>query len=122
MNWSTGIDLTTGRPNVVESKKTAQDKNVKDICPSLEGGKNQQPAAFSPQTGLFYVPTNNLCMDFQARAVTYIAGTPFIGGGAPAKGGPGGVRGGVAGPEAGARHNTWGVIGRSPRGGGGGRT
>src|SRR5689334_7249121 len=88
MNWSTGIDLATGRPKVVETKKTAQDKNVKDICPSLEGGKNQQPAAFSPQTGLFYVPTNNLCMDFQARSVTYIAGTPFIGGNAPEKGGP----------------------------------
>ena len=93
MNWSTGIDMTTGRPKVVETKKTAQDKNVQDICPSLEGGKNQQPAAFSPQTGLFYVPTNNLCMDFQARAVTYIAGTPFIGGNAPEKGGPGGYRG-----------------------------
>src|SRR4029079_3451874 len=91
-NWSTGIDLATGRPKVVETKKTAQDKHVKDICPSLEGGKNQQPAAFSPQTGLFYVPTNNLCMDFQARSVTYIAGTPFIGGHAPQRGGAGGHR------------------------------
>ena len=50
---------------------TAQGKNVKDICPSLEGGKNQQPAAFSPKTGLFYVPTNNLRMDFEGREVVY---------------------------------------------------
>ena len=93
MNWSSGVDLTTGRPNVNVDKATAQGKNVKDICPSLEGGKNQQPAAFSPKTGLFYVPTNNLCMDFEGREVTYIAGTPYIGGNAPEKGGPGGYKG-----------------------------
>jgi lanthanide-dependent methanol dehydrogenase len=109
MNWSTGIDLTTGRPNVVETKKTAQDKLVKDICPSLEGGKNQQPAAFSPQTGLFYVPTNNLCMDFTARAVTYIAGTPFIGGNAPEKGGPGGYRGEFIAWDATTGKKIWGI-------------
>jgi lanthanide-dependent methanol dehydrogenase len=109
MNWSTGIDLATGRPNVVESKKTAQDKLVKDICPSLEGGKNQQPAAFSPQTGLFYVPTINLCMDFTARAVTYIAGTPFIGGSAPEKGGPGGYRGEFIAWDASTGKKIWGI-------------
>jgi PQQ-dependent dehydrogenase (methanol/ethanol family) len=109
MNWSTGIDLATGRPNVVESKRTAQDKLVKDICPSLEGGKNQQPAAFSPQTGLFYVPTINLCMDFTARAVTYIAGTPFIGGSAPEKGGPGGYRGEFIAWDATTGKKIWGI-------------
>jgi lanthanide-dependent methanol dehydrogenase len=109
MNWSSGVDLATGRPKVVETKKTAQDKNIKDICPSLEGGKNQQPAAFSPQTGLFYVPTNNLCMDFQARAVTYIAGTPFIGGNAPEKGGPGGYRGEFIAWDATTGKKIWGV-------------
>ena len=109
MNWSSGIDLATGRPKVVETKKTAQDRNVQDICPSLEGGKNQQPAAFSPQTGLFYVPTNNLCMDFQARAVTYIAGTPFIGGNAPEKGGPGGYRGEFIAWDATTGKKVWGI-------------
>jgi len=67
MNWSSGVDLTTGRPMVNTSKATAQDKNVTDICPSLEGGKNEQPAAFSPVTGLFYVPTNNLSMVWKGR-------------------------------------------------------
>src|SRR2546422_8482043 len=32
-----------------------------------EGGKSPaSPAAYSPRTGLFYVPTNNMCMDYQA--------------------------------------------------------
>src|SRR5829696_1392149 len=88
MNWSTGVDLATGRPRMVPEKMTALGKKVTNICPSLEGGKNQQPAAFSPRTGLFYVPTNNLCMDFEARPVTYIAGTPYIGALAPETRGP----------------------------------
>src|SRR5262249_7546184 len=108
-NWSSGVDLATGRPNVNVDKATAQGKNVKDICPSLEGGKNQQPAAFSPRTGLFYVPTNNLCMDFEGREVTYIAGTPYIGGNAPETGGPGGYKGGLMGWEAGQGRKVWGI-------------
>ncbi len=109
MNWSTGVDLKTGRPEVNVDKKTAQGKNVKDICPSLEGGKNQQPAAFSPRTGLFYVPTNNLCMDFEGREVTYIAGTPYIGGNAPEKGGPGGYKGEFIAWDAVNGRKVWGI-------------
>ena len=109
MNWSSGVDLATGRPVVNVDKATAQGKNVKDICPSLEGGKNQQPAAFSPVTGLFYVPTNNLCMDFEGREVTYIAGTPYIGGNAPEKGGPGGYKGEFIAWDAVNGKKVWGI-------------
>jgi PQQ-dependent dehydrogenase (methanol/ethanol family) len=109
MNWSSGVDLATGRPNVNVDKATAQGKNVKDICPSLEGGKNQQPAAFSPKTGLFYVPTVNLCMDFEGREVTYIAGTPYIGGNAPEKGGPGGYKGEFMAWDAVQGKKIWGI-------------
>jgi alcohol dehydrogenase (cytochrome c)/methanol dehydrogenase (cytochrome c) subunit 1 len=109
MNWSSGVDLKTGRPSVNVDKATAQGKNVKDICPSLEGGKNQQPAAFSPKTGLFYVPTNNLCMDFEGREVMYIAGTPYIGGNAPEKGGPGGYKGEFIAWDAVHGKKIWGI-------------
>jgi len=109
MNWSSGVDLKTGRPMVNVDKKTAQGKNIKDICPSLEGGKNQQPAAFSPRTGLFYVPTNNLCMDFEGREVTYIAGTPYIGGNAPEKGGPGNYKGEFIAWDAVNGRKVWGI-------------
>jgi lanthanide-dependent methanol dehydrogenase len=109
MNWSSGVDLRTGRPTVNIDKATAQGKNVKDICPSLEGGKNQQPAAFSPKTGIFYVPTNNLCMDFEGREVTYIAGTPYIGGNAPEKGGPGGYKGEFIAWDAVNGKKLWGI-------------
>ena len=108
-NWATGIDLKTGRPSVVAAKTTGQGKLVKEICPSLEGGKNQQPAAFSPQTGWFYVPTNNLCMDFQSRPVTYIAGTPYIGANAPEHQGPGAHGGEFIAWDATTGQKVWGI-------------
>jgi lanthanide-dependent methanol dehydrogenase len=109
MNWSLGIDLATGRPRVSPEKATTQGKVVKDICPSLEGGKNQQPAAFSPRTGLFYVPTNNLCMDYEGREVAYIPGTPYIGANAPEKGGPGGYKGEFIAWDATTGKKIWGI-------------
>jgi len=49
VNWAKRVDLTTGRPEVDPTKLTgASHGSVKDICPTLEGGKNQQPAAYSP--------------------------------------------------------------------------
>ena len=109
MNWSSGVDLSTGRARIDPAKQTTQGKNVTDICPSLEGGKNQQPAAFSPQTGIFYVPTNNLCMDYEGREVAYIPGTPYIGANAPEKGGPGGYRGEFIAWNAVTGKKVWGV-------------
>ena len=109
MNWSTGVDLATGRPGINPEKAPYQGKKVSNICPSLEGGKNQQPAAFSPATGLFYVPTNNLCMDFEGREVTYIAGTPYIGGNAPETGGPGGYKGEFMAWDAVHGRKVWGI-------------
>jgi PQQ-dependent dehydrogenase (methanol/ethanol family) len=109
MNWSTGVDLVTGRPVLNPEKVPYQGKKVSFICPSLEGGKNQQPAAFSPVTGLFYVPTNNLCMDFEAREVGYIPGTPYIGGNAPEVAGPGGYRGEFIAWDATTGRKVWGI-------------
>ena len=109
MNWSTGVDLATGRPVVNPAKATKQDVLVQDICPSLEGGKNQQPAAFSPRTGLFYVPTINLCMDYKGRAVSYFAGTPYIGADAPEKAGPGDYKGEFIAWDASTGTKKWGI-------------
>ena len=92
VNWATRVDRASGRPLVDSTKLTGASRgNVKDICPSLEGGKTPAaPAAYSARTGLFYVPTNNLCMDYEAVTATRIAGTPFIGASTPYHAGPGG--------------------------------
>ena len=41
--------------------------------------KDQQPASFDPNTKLFYVPTNHVCMDYEPFKVEYTAGQPYVG-------------------------------------------
>jgi hypothetical protein len=49
-------------------------------CPSLSGGKNWTPAAYSPQSGLLYIPANgNYCTTMAGTAVEYRAGQNFTG-------------------------------------------
>jgi len=82
VNWATHVDMQTGRPQVVAQFSTqanGQDKNSRNICPAALGSKDQQPAAFSPRTNMFYVPTNHVCMDYEPFKVSYTAGQPFIG-------------------------------------------
>jgi PQQ-dependent dehydrogenase (methanol/ethanol family) len=82
VNWATHVDMKSGRPQVVSKYSTAQngpDVNTKGVCPAALGSKDQQPAAFSPKTGLFYVPTNHVCMDYEPFAVEYVAGQPYVG-------------------------------------------
>lgn len=82
VNWATHVDMKTGRPQVVEKYSTAKagpDVNVKGICPAALGTKNQQPASFDPETKLFYVPTNHVCMDYEPFEVEYTAGQPYVG-------------------------------------------
>ena len=82
VNWATHVDMETGRPSVVARYSTrwhGEDVNTTDVCPAALGSKDQQPAAFSPDTGLFYVPTNHVCMDYEPFYVEYVAGQPYVG-------------------------------------------
>ncbi|MBN8441602.1 MAG: methanol/ethanol family PQQ-dependent dehydrogenase [Thauera sp.] len=82
VNWATHVDMKTGRPQVVTKYSTAAagpDVNVKGICPAALGSKDQQPASFDPNTKLFYVPTNHVCMDYEPFEVNYVAGQPYVG-------------------------------------------
>lgn len=81
-NWATHVDMETGRPSVVARYSTrwhGEDVNTTNVCPAALGSKDQQPAAFSPDTGLFYVPTNHVCMDYEPFFVEYVAGQPYVG-------------------------------------------
>jgi PQQ-dependent dehydrogenase (methanol/ethanol family) len=87
VNWATHVvidkdDPQHGRPQVVPEFSTAQngeDVNTTGICPAALGTKDQQPAAFSPKTNLFYIPTNHVCMDYEPFRVSYTAGQPYVG-------------------------------------------
>ncbi|WP_436798693.1 methanol/ethanol family PQQ-dependent dehydrogenase [Mesorhizobium escarrei] len=87
VNWATEVNMDPnsdqyGRPQVVAKYSTQQngeDTNSTGICPAALGTKDQQPATYSPKTGLFYVPTNHVCMDYEPYKVSYTAGQPYVG-------------------------------------------
>ena len=76
------VSLKTGLPDRVMKylpEANCTDSNTPGICPVAHGVKDQQPAAYSPKTGLFYVPTNDICMDLEPFEVEYVAGQPYFG-------------------------------------------
>ncbi len=87
VNWTSGVDMnksspTYGRPKVLDqysTDKQGEDHNNKGICPAALGSKDEQPGAYSPDTQLFYVPTNHVCMDYEPFKVSYTAGQPYVG-------------------------------------------
>src|SRR5690242_13719068 len=82
VNWATKVEMKTGLPERVKKYSTeanGQDVNSTGVCPAALGSKDQQPSAYSPKTGLFYVPTNHVCMDYEPFKVAYVAGQPFVG-------------------------------------------
>jgi lanthanide-dependent methanol dehydrogenase len=91
---SKGVDLKSGRLLYVKEKETILGKVVRNLCPTAPGAKDWQPSAFSPHTGLLYIPHNNMCMDEEDVQANYIAGTPYVGANVrmyPAPGGYAGV-------------------------------
>lgn len=87
--WANGIDIRTGRPNFTEDGRPgdptadADGKKGKVVfsAPSFLGGKNQMPMAYSPKTGLFYVPSNEWGMEIWNEPVTYKKGAAYLGAG-----------------------------------------
>ncbi|HEY6246127.1 MAG TPA: methanol/ethanol family PQQ-dependent dehydrogenase [Pyrinomonadaceae bacterium] len=88
-----GVDLNTGR--LIDNPEMTPEvgKVIRNICPAAPGAKDWQPSAFSPNTGLVYIPHQNLCMDSESLEANYIAGTPYVGTNARMYAGPGGNRG-----------------------------
>ncbi len=90
VTWATGIDLKTGRPNFDPANRPGDptaaggDGNKGKAvfsAPGFLGGKNQMPMAYSPKTGLFYVPTNEWGMEIWNEPITYKKGAAFLGAG-----------------------------------------
>ena len=89
ITWAKGID-PNGRPIYVEenrpgdpSKAAAGEKTGKSVhaVPSFLGGKNWMPMAYSKQTGLFYVPSNEWGMEIWNESIAYKKGAAYLGAG-----------------------------------------
>ena len=89
ITWASSIDLKTGRPNFVDDNRpgnptdATEGKKGKSVlaAPSFLGGKNQMPMAYSPQTGLFYVPSNEWSMEIWNEPISYKKGAAYLGAG-----------------------------------------
>jgi alcohol dehydrogenase (cytochrome c)/quinohemoprotein ethanol dehydrogenase len=55
VNWASGVDLKTGRP--IEVPGARYENEPWNIAPGAPGGHTWHPNAFSPDTGLVYIPT-----------------------------------------------------------------
>jgi PQQ-dependent dehydrogenase (methanol/ethanol family) len=109
INTSTGVNLKTGRINYAPDKEPRMGEVVRNACPAAPGVKDWQPSAFSPLTGLIYIPHQNLCQDVESVEANYIAGTPFVGMNVKMSPGPGGNRGAFDAWDPVARKLVWSI-------------
>ena len=107
--WAKKFDISTMRAEEDPDKRPGPGHPAKDICPNLVGGKNWQPMSFNPQTGLVYIPTNNVCMDWSVSDVTYKRGVFYLGAEFPTKEGPGGFLGELVAWDPIANKKVWGI-------------
>jgi alcohol dehydrogenase (cytochrome c) len=71
INWTKGIDQKTGKPMDYDPSKDLQVYSgmqnqtladpTKKLCPSMSGGNNYWPAAYSQKTKLLYIPSMSSC-------------------------------------------------------------
>ncbi|MCV6609850.1 MAG: PQQ-dependent methanol/ethanol family dehydrogenase [Amphritea sp.] len=89
ITWAKGLDPKTGRPiydpanrpgNPAESSDGKKGESVVAI-PSFLGGKNWMPIAYSQDTELFYVPSNEWAMDIWNEPTAYKKGAAYLGAG-----------------------------------------
>lgn len=117
-NWAKSFDLKTGRPVEDPAKRPRMGFKAENICPNLLGGKNWQPMAYSADTGLVYIPSNNVCMDMIDTEVEYKRGSFYLGKEFPAKAGPGGYLGELIAWDPVKQEKRWGVKETAPFNGG----
>src|SRR5690606_2462561 len=99
----------TGKPHEVPEKRPHYGRVTTNICPSSTGAKEWNPSAFSPKTGLVYVPAHNTCMDYEPIEANYIAGTPYLGADVRMYKGPGGSQGDLIAWDPVRREQVWSI-------------
>jgi PQQ-dependent dehydrogenase (methanol/ethanol family) len=82
INWATSVDMKTGRPVENPAARYASGPSLQ--IPAPFGGHNWHPMAFSPKTGLVYIPAQSVpfayadAKDFKYRPGAWNTGTDFL--------------------------------------------
>ncbi|MBT2186063.1 PQQ-dependent dehydrogenase, methanol/ethanol family [Sphingobium nicotianae] len=90
MNWSTEVDMTTGRP--IENPNARYDKTGKPwvSVPGATGAHGWPPMSFSPETGFVYIPVQDTAFPYApekgwvAEKMGYNVGNDLASGSMPA--------------------------------------
>jgi alcohol dehydrogenase (cytochrome c) len=88
ITWAKGLDQN-GRPVYDDTKRPGNPSAGEDgkkgsvvrAVPAFLGGKNWMPMAYSQQTELFYVPSNEWAMDIWNEPTAYKKGAAYLGAG-----------------------------------------
>ena len=104
-----GSFLSLNTPAFIPEKRTREGVVTRGICPSSTGAKEWNPSAFSPRTGLLYIPAHNTCMDYEGLEANYIAGTPYLGANVKMYQGPGGYHGELVAWDPVRATKVWGI-------------
>jgi alcohol dehydrogenase (cytochrome c) len=83
--WANGYNKD-GKPNYIAAGRPGPAQGTEKgttvfSSPSFLGGKNWMPMAFSKDTGLFYIPSNDWGMDIWNEPITYKKGAAYLGAG-----------------------------------------
>jgi quinohemoprotein ethanol dehydrogenase len=90
INWASGLDPKTGKPNVLPEAKYEITGKAFTGSPGAVGAHSWTPMSYSPATGLVYIPTNNTPQyyahdpDWKPGTTGFQLGLDFTGGGVPA--------------------------------------
>jgi alcohol dehydrogenase (cytochrome c) len=90
VNWTKGIDQKTGKPIDYDPAKDIQtyagignlnpNEPLKKVCPSIVGGNNYWPSAYSPNTKLLYIPAMTGCVNIEIDRTKHNAERGWNGG------------------------------------------
>jgi PQQ-dependent dehydrogenase (methanol/ethanol family) len=67
VTWASGYDLQTGRPKENPKADWTHAKDATLVLPGHGGAHNWQPMAYSPRTGLVYIPEQEYPIAYQKR-------------------------------------------------------
>ena len=81
VNWTKPITPANNCKPIYNwpEKDVVYDKVTTDIAPSLDGGKEWHPVAYSHRTKMVYVPVYDFAMDLQAKKMEWKRGEWYLG-------------------------------------------
>ena len=77
VNWTTGIDMKTGRPVEAPGARYGRTGKPFTSMPGAYGAHNWKPMAFSPKTGLVYIPAQEFPFVYAADTAFKVTPTGY---------------------------------------------